>query len=371
MSPQCVECGKEAPRLLGGSCPSCFAAAAHLLELAPVVDLELCAHCDARHVGAQWNDPAEWQGVADLREQAVRAALTVHPEVRNAEVTIAQAAQDERATRATVRLAGTVEGVPVAAEAETLVRLRRMVCDRCSRMFGGSYAAILQLRASERDVSASETERAHKMIGGELDRLRAGGSREAYLAKSEAVPGGHDYYLGDIEGARAVARLLLARLGATLQESAKLVGRREGMDVYRVTFLVRIRTFAPGDFALLDDEPVQVGSVERGKCICYHLADHRRDRVEEPRLRRLGGPEILVRALVISFAPGTLQVMDPESYHTHDLSPPPDWAPAGESVWALRHDGRLYLPRTVPPEPEEPQTPKRRTRVAAKAAAEP
>lgn len=367
----CVECGRDAPRLIRGSCPECFTSKTRLVTAPEVLDVELCSHCDARHVGAHWLDPAEDEPLEDIRAAAVRAATTIHPAVRSPLLDIAETAQDEKHYRTTIHLQGEVEDTPVDVAATMTVRLRRSVCDRCSRMFGGYYAAIIQLRAVGRDVTIPELEKAHRIVGSELDRLRASGSRDAFLTKSGAVPGGFDYYMGDIEGTRAVARTLLGKLGANLQETAKLAGRKEGNDIYRVTFLVRIREFAPDDFALLrGEEPVQVSSYERGKAIVYRLQDHQRDRVDESDLKRIGGSEALVRAVVVSRSPTSIQLLDPVTYATRDVAIPEGWVEEGETVWALRHEDTLYLPRSFP-DPPKPPEPKRRRRAIEREAKQP
>jgi nonsense-mediated mRNA decay protein 3 len=237
----------------------------------------------------------------------------------------------------------------VTYEKEVLVRMKRGVCDRCSRMVGGYYAAIIQFRATGRDATAWELERAHRVIADELDRIRATGNREAFLTKSGAVPGGFDYYLGDIEGTRAVARTLAERSGATVEEHAKLAGRKEGTDLYRVTFLVRIREFAAGDFALVGDRVVQFKQLTRGRAFVVDLATHGTDKVDEETLRRLGGWEILRDAVLVSQDPAHVQLMDPVSYRTVDVPKPAGWQATGDTVPVVRHEERLYLPALAPP----------------------
>ncbi|MCA1819890.1 MAG: 60S ribosomal export protein NMD3 [Thermoplasmatota archaeon] len=349
----CVECGSQVERLIGGLCPTCFVAKEPLLDVPTVLDVELCAHCDARHVGAHWFDPEEADDLAEIREGAVRGVIKVHPRVADAHVETEERAQDERTFRATVTLAGNVDGAPVAGTASVLVRLRRAVCDRCSRMFGGYYAAVLQLRASERDVTKAETARVHKLIGAELDRMRATGNRDAFLTKSGPVPGGFDYYLGDIDAGRIIGRVVAARLGATVVETAKLVGRKEGEDIYRVTFLVRINLFANGDFARLGDEErlVQVLQLDRGRAMVLDLATHKRDKVDADRLRRLGGPELVQDAVLVSQDAGNIQVLDPVSLATVDLPRPEGFAVEGDTVPVFRHEERLFLPALSAPAP--------------------
>lgn len=354
----CVECGAQVPRLIGGSCPNCFLGKTPLLEGPSVVDVELCAHCDARHVGAHWVDPDEGMPLEWIREEGVRASVKVHPRVFGAVLDLEETPQDERNFRHKATVRGEVEDVPVTFEKDILVRMRRSVCDRCSRMFGGFYAAVIQLRATQRDVTDAEVKRAHRIVGDELDRQRAAGNREAFLTKSGPVPGGFDYYLGDIEGTRAVARLLAERLGATVEEHAKLSGRKEGEDIYRVTFLVRVRLFAPGDFGLVGEEPVQFQSMARGRAFVVRLADRGTDKVDEETLKRLGGAEVLQEAVVVSADAHHVQLLDPVSLKTADVPRPPGFEP-GETAWVLRHEERLYLP-ALPVTPPQAASGKRR-----------
>lgn len=339
----CVECGAQVEGLVGGSCPACFAKKNRLLQVPDVLDVEVCAHCDARHVGAHWIDPADGAPLSWVREDAVRAAARVHHRIEGAVLDVSETAEDEKHFRTTVALEGEVEGVEVTDEATLTVRVKRGVCDRCSRMFGGFYAAVLQLRATDRDVAPHELKVAHRVVREELERARVSGNRAAFLAKDQPEHGGHDYYVGDIEAGRQVARALRERLGAAVQESAKLVGRKEGEDVFRVTFLVRIRRFATGDYAESDGRVVQVQSTDRGNAIVVDLASHKRTRVPEEGLRRLGGAEVVREAVLVSQDPRNLQVMDPVSYRTHDIPRPEGYSADGETVAVLRHEERLYL----------------------------
>lgn len=352
----CVECGKLVPALIGGSCPECFISKTPLLNVPDVLDVEVCAHCDARHVGAHWIDPDEGVGLDWIREEATRAAAKAHARVQGPVLTIEEQAQDERNFAHHLHLDGDVEGVPINYDKDILVRMKRGVCDRCSRMFGGYYAAIIQLRATDRDVTDLEMQRAHRLVGDELDRQRAAGNRQSFLTKSGAVPGGFDYYLGDIEGARTVARVVADKLGATVEEHAKLSGRQEGEDVYRVTFKVRVRLFAPGDFTLYRDDVYQFQSANRGRALIVRLGDRKSDKVDEEELKRLGGSEILQEAVLVSQDAQHLQVLDPVSFRTVDIPRPPGFDAPGPNVWVLRHEERLYLPAMAVQFPKRSET---------------
>lgn len=339
----CVDCGDEVPKTIQGSCPKCFVANAPLLSAPDVIDVELCAHCDARLVGKQWQDAPREADLQWLREDAVREAMGVHPRVAEPFFQLDENAQDDKHFQVAVLMEGTVEGVEVEDHKNVLVRQKRGVCDRCSRMQGNYYAAIIQLRATDRDTTPQELELAHRLVAEELDRQQESGNRFAFLTKGGPMHGGWDYYIGDIEAARQVSRILKQRLGAAVQETAKLVGRREGEDVYRVTFLVRIRLFSPGDFGLWDDVPVQVVALSTGRVQVIDLTRQRKTRVAETSLKRLGGPELVQDAVLVSVGESDLQLMDPETYRTQDVLRPDEWAPQGDTVPVLRHEERMYV----------------------------
>jgi NMD protein affecting ribosome stability and mRNA decay len=62
---------------------------------------------------------------------------------------------------------------------------------------------------------------------------------KAALSWQEELPEGWDYYFVETLAARSIARLARQRFGAQVIESASLFGRKNGQDVYRVTFCLR------------------------------------------------------------------------------------------------------------------------------------
>lgn len=344
---ECVDCGNAVEYVIQGSCAPCFKDRTPLLTIVEVLDVELCAHCDARHVGAHWVDPEADMPLDWIREDAVREAVGLHQEVQDPFLQFIETPQDEKHFRYTVQLEGRVHDAPVEAETSVLVRMRKSVCDRCSRMFGNYYAAIIQLRATERDVTEAELNFAHEIIGADLDRQRASGNRFAFLNKSGPMHGGWDYYIGDIEAARQLGRMLKVRLGTTVQETAKLVGRREGDDVHRVTFLVRIKLFASGDFAECNGKLYRIHAANQGRVQCVDMLKHMRTRIHESELKRIGGPEIVREAIVVSHNATEIQLMDPDTFITKDLPKPESFMVEGETVPVIKWEEEIFLAPTT------------------------
>ncbi len=337
----CVECGKDAPGLIDGACAECFTSHNKLLTIPDVVQVEICAHCGARHEGAHWYDVPEGELERWTLEDTIRGAAGIHREVESPDLEIEMEQKDNKTFAITVHLEGHVQDVEVEETHKGLLRRTQGSCNRCSRIHGGYWAAIIQLRASERDMTEPELALAHKLVAQDLDRQIGSGNRFAFLAKSAPMHGGFDYYVGDIDAGRNVAKRLRTRLGGSIHESAKLVGRKEGEDVYRVTFLMRMATFSPGDILLRDGHPFQVMQVHQKVINAFDLERQLRGRISPDGLRRVGGIELLKEAIVVSRGPDGLMVLDPDTHKTETILVP-DNADIGETVPVVRIDERLY-----------------------------
>jgi nonsense-mediated mRNA decay protein 3 len=98
-------------------------------------------------------------------------------------------------------------------------------CQNCSRISGGYFEAILQLRGD-----TDKVERKAQKLGTEL-------GRKTFISKWEEMHGGLNLYVGSTR----VVFEILQKLGLKPSKiSKKLTGRREGKKMYRTTFAVRV-----------------------------------------------------------------------------------------------------------------------------------
>ena len=111
-------------------------------------------------------------------------------------------------------------------EVERFTRLDKTVttCPRCSRMSGGYFEGIIQLRGKK--------DKAHKIADSMIRRL----SRSTFISKTDEKDEGVDIYVGD---SKAVVSMM-AELGYRCLITKKLVGQDEGKTLYRTTFLIRL-----------------------------------------------------------------------------------------------------------------------------------
>ncbi len=233
----CVVCGRTGASLVDGVCADCASGRAALVTVPEHVELVACSGCGARLTGRRWDRAGEPLVVtaADLAP-----SLGVHPEAGVREVR-----WEERKATATVRslvgdarvsFRGVERHVPLALD----VRLVLRTCPDCSRKSGRYYTAIVQLRGPSERLAEKPRE-----LRARLDRRWTALLREARpdwrgaISWREERPEGWDVYFTDTLAARSVARLAKLKFGLRPVESASLFGRKDGRDVYRVTFCLR------------------------------------------------------------------------------------------------------------------------------------
>jgi len=132
---------------------------------------------------------------------------------------------------------------------------------------------------------------------------------------------------------------------AQTDEAAKLVGQTaDGLDMYRVNYLVRLPEFHVGDVVFYQKHYYKLFRVNSAGGRLVSLKNFREmpvRRADMPELRVYAKRADLEEANVISRSPGEIQIMDPQDYSTVDLLVPPAAKP-GDKVQVVRIDDVLY-----------------------------
>lgn len=234
----CVVCGRTDRPIQDGECADCFAKHHALVGVVDHPLVVLCPTCGAREVGNHWERSGtptmltpedllpQLQPLSDVGIRRVEWEETgSNPLVREMRAVLQ------------LRFRGTERSLAV----EFPVAIEHRTCPDCSRKSGHYYTALIQLRGPEgRPVGRRHDDRPrlHHLWDREIKDARAEWRKA--LSWEEARPEGWDFYLVDNVAARALARWLKVRLGAKLTEAPTLYGRKDGRDLYRVTYCLRV-----------------------------------------------------------------------------------------------------------------------------------
>jgi nonsense-mediated mRNA decay protein 3 len=254
----CPKCGKETDDFFDAVCKDCFRQGKTLLEPASVaVSLNVCTHCGDYFKGK------ERTNIEALVEDAVRRAIKKKhgPDcvVDISELRI-EFPENERNARVFLTVKTKIQGVGMEEQGEIAVILKRETCERCSRIAGGYYAAIVQIRADYRVPTDDELTTAEDIAVSSL-------GEDDFVSRKQMLKEGLDIYVSSAEYGYRISRAVVKKLGGSFSESRKLYGRKDGRDIYRVTFLVRLPGFQKGEIVEFRDRRIAVENVMEGRGI--------------------------------------------------------------------------------------------------------
>jgi len=335
----CVKCGKE-ETTFDGLCIDCFLNGKQLASLPHYIDLERCASCEEFHVGHQWLRKETTEAAKDAAENK----LAVIPGMRVISIGMLVTEQDERNFLVKVDAEGELSGNTVTALAETVVRIKNNVCQRCSRQLGNYYEATLQIRSGTKELSDQLRDETVRYV---RDRIENMGSvnRQIFLTKVEEVQGGVDMLLSSISLGKSLAKELADMYGAETKEAAKLIGKTDdGSDMYRLTYLVRMPEYHLGDVVIHSGRPYKLIGISKGNGRLIGLEDFHETSIRRSDMHSLKvhtKKSDLMKATVVSKSKNEVQILHPSNYSTIDIKVPAD-AVIGDSVDVADVDDTIF-----------------------------
>jgi nonsense-mediated mRNA decay protein 3 len=335
---QCFRCGKK-EAAIDGLCGECYLETHTLLEYPEYIDIQHCLHCGALSTdGRKWTDTEDMRST--LRDLALQS-LSISKEAKVEEIEDTVIERDPYMYDYLGRITISVGNFSTTEDFHSVIRVRGATCPACSRLHGHYFEAIVQVRASGREMSESEKETARTLV---LNRIAQAekGNRNVFLTEEKEVHGGIDFYISHTATARSAAKEVSDTFAGKITESKKLTGRKEGEDFYRFTFLVRLPEYGKGDFVRYDGSFYMVESAS-GKGWKLRSLEGKQDvRVRGKDLKRMklaARKEEAEDAIVLSSTDEEVQVMDPATYETKSLIMP---GRKGKSVRVIRIDGEIY-----------------------------
>lgn len=237
----CVLCGRTTDELIQNVCVECFTREKSILHLPEKLRGEVCGYCGARKSHGRWIEPGTGGEEAILKaaEEALRESMAI--EASDAEVHVEGGVAKKSSDKLfllpfKVSVKGSLEGVILESKGTSTAEVRVGICDDCTRRKSGYFEAVLQVRGEE----GIDRDQMKRISGIVEESLRIRHDKRAFVSKVEERKEGIDYYLGSVKAARRIARVIKEKFGGRVSESPKLVGRKDGKDLYRVSIAVRL-----------------------------------------------------------------------------------------------------------------------------------
>lgn len=317
----CPQCGSSDKEMWEGLCIDCFLKDFNLISIDENIEVTLCAHCASNLKEGKWRE----MGIPE--EEAIYRALEDHIIINeiseDVEIDLEILQMKGSTAQCLIKADGNALGKTIHQEYYSSVKLKKTVCPNCSKFIAGYYEAVIQLRATKRDLTALEIQAADEAINDALERMWKK-NRLAYLAQRAEMKEGIDYYIGSYKSAKKVILSLREVLGGIVKESPRLMGedKSTGKGLYRTWISLRLPEFEVGDFIEYDNKLGHVVAIDSRKISVMDLSQMIKFSIlwkEYDNIKTLKKSEEVLITTVTSKSPQEIQILHPETFQPIDL----------------------------------------------------
>ncbi|VVB60490.1 NMD3 family protein [uncultured archaeon] len=224
----CPSCGTETDELFEGLCRKCFLSNVELLQAAKRVQFGLCYDCGRIRFNKFWQS-------YDSKNALVRDVVLRHARpLRGAKLSINYSDFTIKGkTEVPVEVTATIESNSrtLSKSKDMLLVITPEICPDCSRLRGGYYEAIIQLRGEGQERLQAAVENEMK----KYTKIEP----NAFISKVERLKEGVDIYVGSRTAAIKISSELRKLYNVECTITHKIHGMRQGKEVRRTTVLLR------------------------------------------------------------------------------------------------------------------------------------
>ena len=140
----CPRCGQPTE---DGLCSQCVQETTELASCPNQVEVVICSTCGSQQINGKWQLPGTLP-LQDLAAQAAADSIWTHREMIQPQIDVDLKAVGATRYLARIDIRGNFRGRSSIVQCEIPVRIKKVACERCSRMAGKYFESTVQLRGS-------------------------------------------------------------------------------------------------------------------------------------------------------------------------------------------------------------------------------
>jgi nonsense-mediated mRNA decay protein 3 len=338
----CPKCGR--PSEGQGLCDHCRVDKTRWFSCDARVQSIHCPGCGAMKQGNTWTDTDRDRTL--LAHEIARSAVHFHPDVRKAHLDIRIDDLSTNRSRAILSFKGILYDKVVEGRCETEIAWRREQCDRCNRISGSYYEGVVQVRAQDRLPSPYEIQLAAAIASEIEESLQTGGERLSFVSDVTETRDGLDIVIGSQHIGLLISRKITSELGGRFTTHPKLVGEKDGRQLFRITYSVRLPRFQKRDVIRFHGRYGEIIQVDPRNMRVFDFTDGTVKTVRENEVEKLIGNARIAEVALVAFSSGnTIGVIDPATFTTHECVAGASLRniQAGNHVRILRHGDHFVV----------------------------
>lgn len=337
----CVECGKEGPIFRDGVCLNCYLKTHSFTSGPDEIDLPVCSHCSSYKYKSNWTSDL----FGDVIRRAIKNKFQISKELKKIDINT-ECQETKDGMQCKVYISGFIDDIEMSDEHKLLVHLRKTVCDVCSKKFGGYHEAIIQIRADKRKISKKELENFQKDVENFVEHLRAKGNRGLFITDVGEDHGRLDFFISDKQAGLIIAKKIQEQYGGTIKQSSKNIGMKDSRQVYRMTYLLRLPSYAKGDFIRYDKSFFYILSTQGNRVKIKNLSNWEITTLDVKTIQKakiLGGMELVKEMILVSQKKDEVQVMDPRTYEIKIIRKPKPVSFDSKMIKVVKFEDKFFL----------------------------
>jgi nonsense-mediated mRNA decay protein 3 len=340
----CPKCGK--PSDTAGLCRECRIGSTPWFTCDNRVKNIQCPSCGATKQGNTWTDNTREK--VELAPLLARSAVHFHADVKKPSIDVLKIDDlTVNRSRATMAVRGTLFKSPVEGTCTVEIIWEKEQCDRCNRISGSYYEGVVQIRADGRSPSTFEVQMSASIAQQVEDNLQAGGERLSFISDMNEISDGLDIIIGSQHIGLLIAQAIVAQLGGRYTTHPKLVGEKNGRQLYRITYSVRLPRFQKHDIIFAAKKYYEVERVEAHHVRVRDLLDGSAKSIRDEDVERIvGNARNTEQALVAFVDRSIVGIIDPVSSRSVEIAKPKQSdVRAGDHIGVLRDGDNLIIVR--------------------------
>ncbi len=226
----CPKCAKETDVLFEGLCKDCYLESAKFVEVPQNMTVLVC-RC------GRSNEKKKWVQNVSLEEMIDRIVTSGVKKDKDTDVRIEyEPFEVNGKTKVPVCVVArrVVGGREIEKSAQVVFTIIPQTCDVCSRVSGGYYEAIIQIRGS-RYRQEQVLELVERIVGQYKDT-----DKFSFITQVQDSKGGIDVYLGSSKIAGKIEQESKRIYKVTSKITHSVCGMKDGRALNRITILLRI-----------------------------------------------------------------------------------------------------------------------------------
>ncbi len=337
----CVECGKEEKIFKEGVCINCYIKI-HTFTKGPlIVEIPECSHCGSYKFKNNWTN----EFFSDVILRVIKNNFQISNELKKVNIET-DCIETKNGKECKVIINGFINSHEVSEEHNLFVRLKKNVCDVCSKQFGGYHEAILQIRADARDLTKEELIEIKNNVENIIEDLKLKGNRALFISDIAEEHSRLDFYLSERGAGLAIAKKIQDIYGGEIKQSSKNIGMKDSKQVYRMTYLLRLPSYKKDDFVKFKDSFFQIISIHRKKVQMLNLSNWEEISFDIKHLKKamkIGGKELIKKAIVVSQTKEDVQIMDEKTYKIKIVKKPKELIIKEKTLNVVKLNDNIFI----------------------------